>query len=181
MHPVVVYAEGWDRAVSPLIHGFSTGNGCTATLVHVLAERGLIDYEAPVARYWPEFGAHGEAGITVRHALTHTAGIPTEPVGIADEVYFGLPESELSRVAPLVEGDWEAYLTRLPPGAPHGPPPRPRPPGIPAHRTGATDPRGLRFGTGQVSAVPNETPPQWSPGRSTSGTNRRMSPRSRAV
>ncbi|HVA88709.1 MAG TPA: serine hydrolase domain-containing protein, partial [Chloroflexota bacterium] len=55
---------------------FSTTKGIVATLIHILVERGLLDYDAPIARYWPEFGAHGKEGITVRHALTHTAGIP---------------------------------------------------------------------------------------------------------
>lgn len=53
---------------------FSTTKGFTATVIHLLAERGLLDYDTPIARYWPEFAAHGKAGITVRHALTHTAG-----------------------------------------------------------------------------------------------------------
>lgn len=54
---------------------FSTGKGVAATVVHRLAERGLIDYEAPVATYWPEFGAHGKAEITVRDVLSHRAGL----------------------------------------------------------------------------------------------------------
>lgn len=54
---------------------FSTGKGVAATVVHRLAERGLIDYEAPVARYWPEFAAHGKHDITVRDVLSHRAGL----------------------------------------------------------------------------------------------------------
>ena len=38
---------------------FSTTKGVTSTAVHVLASRGLIDYNAPVARYWPEFAENG--------------------------------------------------------------------------------------------------------------------------
>src|SRR3712207_2326880 len=48
---------------------FSTTKGITATCVHILAERGQLDYDAPVARYWPEFGAHGKERVTVRDAL----------------------------------------------------------------------------------------------------------------
>lgn len=44
--------------------------------VHILAERGLIDYERPVAEYWPEFAAGGKESITVIQALNHVAGIP---------------------------------------------------------------------------------------------------------
>ena len=61
---------------------FSTTKGIVATLIHILVERGLLDYDAPIARYWPEFGANGKEGITARHALTHTAGIPQMPAGV---------------------------------------------------------------------------------------------------
>ncbi|MFI6042021.1 serine hydrolase domain-containing protein [Nocardia sp. NPDC051321] len=54
---------------------FSTGKGVASTVVHRLAERGLIDYNAPVARYWPEFAAHGKDDITVRDVLSHRAGL----------------------------------------------------------------------------------------------------------
>ncbi|WP_199742980.1 serine hydrolase domain-containing protein [Nocardia stercoris] len=55
--------------------GFSTGKGVASTAVHQLAERGLIDYDTPVAEYWPEFAAAGKAGITVTDLLTHRAGL----------------------------------------------------------------------------------------------------------
>jgi CubicO group peptidase (beta-lactamase class C family) len=61
---------------------FSTTKGITATVIHLLAERGLLDYDAPVAHYWPEFAANGKGGITMRHALTHSAGIPQLPDGL---------------------------------------------------------------------------------------------------
>jgi len=47
----------------------------TAVCVHMLAQQGLIDYDAPVARYWPEFAAGGKGAITVRDILTHRAGL----------------------------------------------------------------------------------------------------------
>ncbi|NKB70013.1 MAG: serine hydrolase [Candidatus Latescibacteria bacterium] len=58
---------------------FSTSKGIAATAVHILAERGHIDYEAPVAHYWPEFGAQGKQSVTVVQALNHLAGIPQVP------------------------------------------------------------------------------------------------------
>jgi CubicO group peptidase (beta-lactamase class C family) len=61
---------------------FSTTKGIIATLIHMQAARGALDYDTPIARYWPEFGAHGKEGITARHALTHTAGIPQMPEGV---------------------------------------------------------------------------------------------------
>ncbi len=58
---------------------FSTTKGVTATAIHLLADRGKLDYDTPIAVYWPEFGAHGKENVTVRQALTHTAGIPQMP------------------------------------------------------------------------------------------------------
>jgi CubicO group peptidase (beta-lactamase class C family) len=73
-----------DRAVDgdTLFTIFSVGKGVAATAAHILAEHGLLDYDAPVCRYWPEFGVHGKAAITVRQVLCHTAGIPQLPDGL---------------------------------------------------------------------------------------------------
>ncbi len=54
---------------------FSATKGMTATVIHRLADRGLIDYEAPVAQYWPAFGANGKSDITVRQVMRHHAGL----------------------------------------------------------------------------------------------------------
>ncbi|QIS11242.1 serine hydrolase domain-containing protein [Nocardia arthritidis] len=54
---------------------YSTGKGVVSTLIHRLAERGLLDYDEPVATYWPEFAAAGKQRITVRELLTHRAGL----------------------------------------------------------------------------------------------------------
>ncbi|MGW2160332.1 serine hydrolase domain-containing protein [Nonomuraea sp. NPDC001699] len=59
-----------------LFHSWSTGKGLTAAVVHVLADRGRLSYDRPVAEYWPEFAAHGKQGITPAHVLVHTAGVP---------------------------------------------------------------------------------------------------------
>ena len=61
---------------------FSTTKGIAATVIHRLVERGLLDYDTPIAEYWPEFAAHGKGGITLRHALNHTAGLQFMPRGI---------------------------------------------------------------------------------------------------
>jgi CubicO group peptidase (beta-lactamase class C family) len=68
-----------------LFTAFSVVKAVTATALHVQAERGLVDYDAPVARYWPGFGAHGKEHITVRHVLMHRAGIPQMPAGVQPE------------------------------------------------------------------------------------------------
>jgi CubicO group peptidase (beta-lactamase class C family) len=54
---------------------FSATKGMASTVIHRLVDRGLIDYNAPVATYWPEFGANGKAGITVRDVMRHRAGL----------------------------------------------------------------------------------------------------------
>jgi len=54
---------------------FSTTKGVASTLLHVYADRGLIDYDAPVARYWPEFAEAGKEHITVRQLMCHEAGL----------------------------------------------------------------------------------------------------------
>lgn len=64
-----------------LFNVFSCGKGVLATLIHILTEAGQVDYNAPVSAYWPEFAVNGKESITVRHVLTHTAGIPQMPDG----------------------------------------------------------------------------------------------------
>ena len=54
---------------------FSTTKGVASTVIHRLADRGLIDYDAPVATYWPEFAAAGKRFITVRRLMSHQAGL----------------------------------------------------------------------------------------------------------
>ncbi len=54
----------------------SCTKGATATVVHILAERGLIDYEARVADYWPEFAAGGKTDARVWHLMSHSVGLP---------------------------------------------------------------------------------------------------------
>ena len=63
----------WQR--DTLAAAFSISKAFTATLGHMAAERGLLDLDAPVARYWPEFGANGKDGILVRQLFTHQAGL----------------------------------------------------------------------------------------------------------
>ena len=54
----------------------STTKTATALSALLLADRGELDVDAPVARYWPEFAANGKEGVLVRHCLGHTAGLP---------------------------------------------------------------------------------------------------------
>src|SRR4029450_3373996 len=50
--------------------------GAPALCAHILAARGSIELDAPVARYWPEFAKAGKDGVTVRMVLNHQAGLP---------------------------------------------------------------------------------------------------------
>ncbi|MFF9134498.1 serine hydrolase domain-containing protein [Streptomyces sp. NPDC014806] len=63
----------WER--DTVVNVWSTTKGPVALAAHLLADRGLLDLDAPVARYWPEFAAAGKEGVLVRHLLSHRAGL----------------------------------------------------------------------------------------------------------
>ena len=81
--------EVWDgladpetgRAVGPdtLFNVYSVSKAVAATALHIQAERGLVDYDTLIGAYWPEFAVNGKERATVRHALTHRAGVPQMP------------------------------------------------------------------------------------------------------
>lgn len=63
----------WER--DTLVNVWSTTKGPVALCAHILADRGLLDLDAPVAAYWPEFAAAGKEKVLVRHLLSHRAGL----------------------------------------------------------------------------------------------------------
>ena len=65
--------DPWER--DTMATSFSTTKGVVATIVHRLVDRGLLDYDVPVATYWPDFGAAGKEQITLRHLLTHQSAM----------------------------------------------------------------------------------------------------------
>lgn len=65
--------EPWAEDTLALI--WSATKGATALCAHILASRGELDLDAPVVTYWPEFAKNGKEDITVRHLLTHQAGL----------------------------------------------------------------------------------------------------------
>ncbi|HEV2529809.1 MAG TPA: serine hydrolase domain-containing protein [Thermomicrobiales bacterium] len=74
----------------PFDHGtvttvFSVTKGIASTAVHMLADRGQLDYDAPVASYWPAFGANGKDRVTVAEALSHRAAVPQMPASIGPD------------------------------------------------------------------------------------------------
>ena len=174
------------RPVTPdtPFYAYSVGKGATAAVVHVLAEDGVLDYDTPIAELWPDFAAHGKQHATIRHALTHSVGVPglpsnltpedlcdwdkmcaiiadaepwwepgtkvgyhaytfgyiigevvrratgkrisevlleriSGPLGVGDELYIGVPESELGRLARLEDAEGSAeMLASIPDDAP---------------------------------------------------------------
>jgi len=99
----------WDRDTLALV--FSTTKGLAATCVMRLVECGLIDVDAPIARYWPEFAAAGKGSIPVRWALCHKAGLADVPGTFTlEEIFAWEPVvTAIARQAP----NWE-------PGTQHG-------------------------------------------------------------
>ena len=173
------------RPVTPdtPFYSFSVVKGAASTIMHILAQRGLFEYDTPVAELWPEFGARGKQSVTVRHVLNHTAGVPgipldttiedlcnwdkmcaaiageelwwepgtkvgyhaytfgyiageivrratgkrisqvlredvAGPLGVADEIYFGMPESEQHRLARLEDAPMAGPMPEMPPDLP---------------------------------------------------------------
>ncbi len=78
-------ATGRKVDASTLFNVFSVTKAVTATALHIQVDRGLVSYDAPIARYWPEFAAHGKGTTTVRDGLTHRTGIPSMPEGVTPE------------------------------------------------------------------------------------------------
>ena len=68
-------SEGTPWRPDTMAPSFSTTKGVAATLLHIMVDRGLIDYDTTVATYWPEFAQEGKGGITVRHVLAHQSGL----------------------------------------------------------------------------------------------------------
>src|SRR5262249_49783011 len=63
----------WHRAT--MAPSFSTTKGVASTLLHIMADRGLLKYGDRVATHWPEFAQAGKETITIRHILTHQSGL----------------------------------------------------------------------------------------------------------
>ena len=99
----------WERDTVALV--FSTTKGVTAIAVNLLVQRGELDLDAPVAKYWPEFAANGKDAIPVRWLLSHRAGLADVTATLTlDEVLAWDPVVEaLAAQAPI----WD-------PGTQHG-------------------------------------------------------------
>ncbi|MCU1399281.1 MAG: hypothetical protein JWN62_2390 [Acidimicrobiales bacterium] len=81
---------------------FSTTKGVAAIALAICVDRGLIDYAAPVAQYWPEFAAHGKADATVAQLLSHQCGLYTVdgPITLAEALDWPTVTARLADTAP---------------------------------------------------------------------------------
>src|SRR5438552_12483007 len=73
-HADAALSRPWQQ--DTIVNVFSTTKGMTAICAHRLAEQGLLDIDAPVATYWPEFAQAGKEALPVRYLLSHRAGLP---------------------------------------------------------------------------------------------------------
>jgi beta-lactamase family protein len=132
-----------------LINVWSAGKGVVVTTMHALVEQGELEYDAPVTRYWPEYGANGKERTTVANLLTHSAGVPQLPPD-------GTPE-QVADVAAMA--GWIAQQA---------------PCGSPARPPGTTASRSASWSTSSSVAPPGGTsttsPESWSPVRWASPT-----------
>lgn len=97
------------RKVGPdtLFNVFSVSKAVTAVALHIQAERGLVDYDQPVARYWPEFAAAGKEKVTVRQVLSHVSGVYRMPPEVTPEM--------------IVDWDWvTSRIAEMPASYPPG-------------------------------------------------------------
>ena len=94
-----------------LVTVYSTTKGMTTICAHRLVEQGLLDVDAPVSQYWPEFAQAGKADVPVRMLLTHSVGLPSvsEPLPEGAIYDWDLMTDALAKQEPL----WE-------PGTTHG-------------------------------------------------------------
>ncbi|MEV5149630.1 serine hydrolase domain-containing protein [Streptomyces sp. NPDC052727] len=93
----------WAR--DTVVNVWSTTKGPVALCAHILADRGLLDLDAPVATYWPEFAAEGKEKVLVRHLLSHRAGLsgPREPHTLEELYDWELTTARLAAMAPWWE------------------------------------------------------------------------------
>ncbi|HUN56904.1 MAG TPA: serine hydrolase domain-containing protein [Candidatus Binataceae bacterium] len=99
----------WQR--DTLVNVYSTTKGLCALCAHRLADQGKLDFEAPVAKYWPEFAAAGKSNIPVKYLLNHKAGMAAIRAPLKHDDLFSWEKvtTELARQEPW----WE-------PGTKHG-------------------------------------------------------------
>ena len=88
-----------------IVNVFSGSKTVTSLAVLMLADRGQLDVDAPVAKYWPEFAQNGKAEVEVRHLLGHTVGLPAwePPFSLSDAMDIETSTARLAAQAPWWE------------------------------------------------------------------------------
>jgi CubicO group peptidase (beta-lactamase class C family) len=94
----------WDSETVAM--SFSTTKGVVATVLHRLVDKGLVDYDEPVATYWPEFAANGKDRITIRHLLSHSAGLHRLR-GVIDDAHLMLDWTHVTAALAAQAPAWE--------------------------------------------------------------------------
>lgn len=97
-----------------LFNVYSVTKAVAATALHIQVDRGLVDYDARVADYWPEYAINGKGGTTVRDVLTHRACVPQMPEGVTAEIMcnWGWMTGAIANLTPLAEpGSKTLYLS----------------------------------------------------------------------
>lgn len=103
---VVIDLWGGDHLAADSVTGFfSVSKGIAALAIALLVDRQVLDPDAVVSRYWPEFAQNGKVGTTVRQVLSHQAGLPAIDGGIETEHVLDsrLGAELLARQAPFWE------------------------------------------------------------------------------
>src|SRR5579863_4576785 len=108
-HADAARTQPWNR--DTLVNVWSTTKGLCAMCAHRLADQGKLDFDAPVAKYWPEFAQSGKGSIPVSYLLNHKAGLAAIKAPLQNEDLFNWEKvtTELARQEPW----WE-------PGTRHG-------------------------------------------------------------
>ena len=83
-HRDVAKTKLWEE--DTIVNVFSSTKNATSLCAFVLADRGQLDFFAPVAQYWPEFAQNGKEKVLVSHVMSHSAGLPgwDKPVSVTD-------------------------------------------------------------------------------------------------
>lgn len=103
-------SKRWEENTT--VNMMSVAKGFVATAIAMLVDRGKLDYDAPVAKYWPEFGANGKENIPLRYILDHRAGLPVlRPSGPRGLVYDwdGITNALADMVPLWVPGEEAGY------------------------------------------------------------------------